>query len=687
MNINKIGWNDSLLSLYGKKKPPQSALKLQDAQIKSLYDLLWLLPLRIQKAPKLQSFEHINLSEIFMGRGKLINIRFSPAYGKRGKRGLQLFNATAVIKDLLSENFMTLKWFNTYPSLKKQLESLEEFSFLGTVSEYKGSLQIANPKINPASFSETSMLIEYPTVNTVSGKNIQKVIQKIPQYLWEQEVPAFSNQFQNIDLNLKFKMLHGLVESEKEERIEAKNQLIYEEFFYNQLKVYARKLKNKKLTSMPFIISEEKKKSLKSFFPYPLTPDQATVFNEILHDFSLNYPMMRIIQGDVGCGKTTVAILAALAILSQKKQTAFMCPTETLATQHYETLKNVLPNEITTALLTGSTQNKQEVYNQLETGEIQIVIGTHALIQPSVKFHQLGLAVIDEQHKFGVHQRQTLTSKGKGVHTLLMSATPIPRTLQLVQYGDLDISTIKSMPANRKGVKTRIVKPDTYSKYLSFIKTRMSLGEQIYIVAPAIEENETIRLKNVYSILDLYQKYFPEYKIDVLHGQLKPDEKKEVMQEFEKGKINLLISTTVIEVGINVINSSVIAIYHPERFGLSSLHQLRGRVGRGEKPGFCFLITDKDTPSDALNKIKIIEKSNDGFEIAEADLMNRGQGDLFGISQSGHLSHYKVADILKDISIFKQVTKDIEKLQMNKTEQLNQFLLRLLEDTQVSSTI
>ena len=665
-----------------------------DGGIKTISDLAWLTPLRIQKSPDITDFNQLVLNELFIGKGKTISINFTPAFGKRGKGKVQLFNATCVVKDLYSEKYLNLKWFNTYPGLRKQIEAFDSFTFMGTVSEFNGTFQIVNAKINPkVILTQNQMLIEYPTVNGVSGNHIKRTIEKIPESLWNTPLSIIPKNIEEVfhlkKINECFKILHGKVNSQPDDIEQAKDRLIYEEFFKNQLSMLARKLKYKKLKAP---IVKTLKKDLEAFqklFPYKLTNDQELVIEHIKNDLISSLPMMRMIQGDVGCGKTTVAIISALMIIKNGGQVALMCPTEALATQHIKTIQSLLIDELNMDILLGSTKpkDKKRVYQQLEDGTINLIIGTHSLIQKNVEFSNLQLAIIDEQHKFGVEQRQTLIAKGKGVHTLIMTATPIPRTLQLAQYGDLDISTIRVMPGGRKGIKTRIVTPETYDKYLSFIKTRMSIGEQIYIVVPAIEESEVLSLQNVNSLIETYRKYFPEYKIEALHGQLKSEEKSRIMKEFSLGNINLLISTTVIEVGINVINSTVISIYNPDRFGLSSLHQLRGRVGRGEKPGFCFLITDKDTAKDAMGRIRIVEKTTDGFEIAEADLTNRGQGDLFGSNQSGHVSRFKLGNIIQDFPIFEKVSQDIEKIKQKHPEYLNNEVIRLLSDTKVSSTI
>lgn len=688
-NINS--WSDSFLTLASRNKPSQSMLKLYDAGIKSIYDLLWITPLRLQKQPTLKPFALMQEDELFLGEAKVINYKLSPAYGRKGRGRVQLFNALVTVQDVHSPAITNLRWFNTYPSFKKQIEATETFIFLGTPNEFKGELQIVNPKINPKLKSnESGLLVEYPTYNTVPGNQISKIIEKIPTTLWKTKINSISNPFAHklslSDLENAFAVLHG--RSTKLSKTNALNRIIYEEFFQNQLKVLARKLKNKSLKAQSYDTDESKLSELISLFPYELTKDQLNSVQAIVNDLKIGHPMMRMIQGDVGCGKTTVAIIAMMMMYQNGVQSALMCPTETLAYQHFNNIKSIIPKEMRCEILLGGmkTKEKKQLLTQLKNGDIDFLIGTHSLFQEGVEFKNLQLAIIDEQHKFGVGQRQKLIDKGHNVHTLIMTATPIPRSLQLAQYGDLDISTIRTMPRNRKGINTRIVTSETYEKYLSFIKTRVELGEQVYLIVPAIEESVS-DLKTVDELVKQYKKYFPEFSIQGLHGQIKNEDKQIIMDSFSENKINILIATTVIEVGIDVKNATVMSIYNPERFGLSSLHQLRGRVGRGGKPGFCFLITEKNTPKDSLTRLKVIEKSSDGFDIAEADLKMRGQGDLFGSSQSGHLSEYRFANVFQHFEIFEKVGQDLEMIKKEQTELLNNKLLELIEDSKVSSTI
>lgn len=694
MSTNNINWKSSITALCSTpKKPTKTIQKLQASGIELIEDLIWLLPLRVIKLPSTKPFSEMKVGNYFKGSATIINVDISPAFGKKGKNKVQLYNATAVVKDSKSNSFLNLKWFNSYPNLKNQLESLDEFVFLGIVSDYKGIAQVVNPSLNPPE-NKSDLLIEYPTVSGVSGNHLKSLIQKIQPSLWSTPLDFFSKDLSSelsiSSLNQTFMTLHGLTDEYAPELFKkAQEELVYFEFLKDQLKVVARKLSIKSIKAPKIEIDEDSIDKFIKTFPYEFTTDQTKVCHEIFKDLSLGHPMMRIIQGDVGCGKTTVAIVAALGVALAGGQVAIMCPTEALALQHFKTFTDLLGSKFTIDLLVGSTKNSQRklIQDRLSSTQTKVLVGTHSLFQDSVSFSNLQLAIIDEQHKFGVEQRLRLVSKGQGTHCLLMSATPIPRTLQLAQYGDLDISTIKTIPSNRKGTQTRIINAQTYEKYLSFVKTRVELGEQIYIVVPAIEDNEENDLKNIEKVESLYKRYFPQFSVRALHGKMKPEDKNEVLINYNKGLIQILVSTSVIEVGINVLNATVMAIYNPERFGLSSLHQLRGRVGRGQKAGFCFLIPDNNISQDGIKRLKVVEKSHDGFEIAEADLKNRGEGDLFGSSQSGNVSSHKVANIFEHFSIFEKVQRDVDKVKNKKPELFIPLLNKLSQDKKISTTV
>jgi ATP-dependent DNA helicase RecG len=381
-----------------------------------------------------------------------------------------------------------------------------------------------------------------------------------------------------------------------------------------------------------------------------------------------------------------------MIVIENGAQVALMCPTEALATQHYLSTKELFEEkEYNVKLLLGSTpaKEKKQIQKELAEGTIDFIIGTHSLIQDSVAFHQLGLAIIDEQHKFGVDQRIRLTSKTTGAHCLIMSATPIPRSLSLTQYGDLDISTIKVMPSGRKGHKTRIVTQDSYQQFLSFIMTRLSLKEQIYVVVPAINENLESEqdFHNLVNVLDRFKKYFPNHNVEGLHGQMKADEKAQMFHDFKNHKVDILVSTSVIEVGINVLNATIMAIMNPERFGLSSLHQLRGRVGRGEKPGFCFLVNDKQISELSMERLKVIEDNTDGFKIAEEDLKIRGEGDLFGTDQSGSQSQKRLANIILHADVLNEARADALALIEKQDPDIEKLLQKFSGDERIFTTV
>lgn len=627
---------------------------LLEAQFQKVEDLLWIFPLKIEELPPVRLFTFASEGLLFKGQGKILNVQSKANFWAKGKRGALLQNITVHVKDLHSDEILTLRYFNCYSSVIQKLKSLSLIEFSGEVASSKGEKYLANPQCDAIheksdlKFCENApqeLRIHYPTINGVAGKYIQKVIAKIPNDLWKhipETLPeSVVAERKLLSKTTTFNILHGRqhnIENWSDHLVrEAKSRLAYEDFFYEQLKIHLRRKFFKKPKAHCFEINNQKFEELLKKLPFTLTTDQAQVLHEIRADLVTGSPMMRLLQGDVGCGKTAVASLASLIVLNDSEsQVAFMCPTESLAIQHYQSIQTQLP-ELKPALILGSTPaaQKKEIAAKLNQGQIHFIIGTHALIQESISFKKLSLVIIDEQHKFGVAQRLRLTEKSPGVHCLIMTATPIPRSLRLTQYGDLDISTIKSMPSGRKGIQTRIITPENFENFLSFIKTRLTMGEQGYIVVPAINESETLDIRHLDEVTKKFIRYFPEFKIRTLHGQLKPDEKAKAFQNFLAHEGDLLVATSVIEVGINVPNASFMAIMNPERFGLSSLHQLRGRVGRGDKPGFCFLICDKKPSFESLQRLKVIKDHTDGFIIAEEDLKIRGEGDIFGTEQSG----------------------------------------------------
>lgn len=443
--------------------------------------------------------------------------------------------------------------------------------------------------------------------------------------------------------------------------------LIYEELFTYMFKINYLKSINKISKGLPKNFSDNDIQDFLSSLNFLLTKDQLTTIEDILKDMKENKRMNRLVLGDVGSGKTIVAIIAILANFLSGYQSTFMAPTEILAKQHYESIKEYFKNyNINISLLTGSLTKKQKekIYNQISNGEIDLIIGTHALLNDNLNFKNLGLVITDEQHRFGVNQRNLLQNKGLNgeADVLYLSATPIPRTYALTIYGDLDLSQIKTKPNIRKEIITKIANEKNIKDVLLKMYAELKLNHQIFVVSPLIEQNDELNLNSVIDLKEKLNKAFNnKVRIEILHGKLKQKEKDELMKEFAENKINILISTTVIEVGIDIPNASMMVIYNAERFGLATLHQLRGRVGRSNIQSYCYLITN----SSNNERLKVMEESSDGFYIAEKDFEQRGQGDLFGVKQSGDMS-FKIANLKRDFNILSQANIDAKEFLDNK---------------------
>lgn len=468
--------------------------------------------------------------------------------------------------------------------------------------------------------------------------------------------------------------------STKEKLKEASIRLKYEELFVYMAKINYLKLKNKNIKDgIEKDFDKEKLDKVIKSLPYELTVDQKLVLNEILEDLTSKRRMNRLLQGDVGSGKTIISIIAMVANYLSGYQSALMVPTEILATQHYETMKEILKDlNVNIALLTGSLpKNKKDlIHEELKLGKIDMVVGTHALIQEEVVYKNLGLVITDEQHRFGVLQRTSLQNKGIMPDVLYMSATPIPRTYALTLYGDMDISTIRTLPKGRKPIKTYLKSYSEIKDVLKMMYEEILKNHQIYVIAPLIEESETLDLTTVNELKDKMNLAFGEkYNVGIIHGKLKQTEKDKIMEDFVNNKVQILISTTVIEVGVNVLNTTMMVIFDANRFGLSTLHQLRGRVGRSALESSCILISDYDS-----ERLNVMTTTNDGFEISEEDFKIRGHGDLFGTKQSGDMT-FKIADIKEDYKILLQAKKDsMEFLLNNKEEELKEKIINGIKE-------
>ncbi len=545
--------------------------------------------------------------------------------------------------------------------LADKLVQGEEYIFYGKVTANRGSLEMTNPIVEPAQ-RDTAMIPVYPLTAGMTSRILSKIINNaLTEYMEKKEYDSVPDKIrQSFSLcheSFALKNVH-FPKSYKELEI-AKYRLIFEELFILQAGMKMLRSRNTHKTSV--IINNDCSKEFISSLPFTLTSAQQRVTEEIIRDMKKDKPMNRLVQGDVGSGKTVIACCACYVAAKNGVQSAFMAPTEILARQHFETVKKLTEGTgITVDLLTGSLtpKKKKEAKERLKNGETQIIIGTHALVTDDTEFMNLGLIVTDEQHRFGVNQRGILSSKGNHPHTLVMSATPIPRTLSLIIYGDLDLSIIDELPKGRQKISTYCVDSSYHERLYAFIKKHLDKGLQAYIVCPAVEEAEGDITAATEYAEELKNKVFADYSVGLLHGKMKPKDKEKVMSDFAKGDIGLLVATTVIEVGVDVPNAVLMIIENAERFGLSQLHQLRGRVGRGTEKSYCVLVSDAKGES-AKARLDIMCKTSDGFKIADKDLELRGPGDFFGSRQHG-LPELKIADLTENMDIVRQSKKACE---------------------------
>jgi len=507
----------------------------------------------------------------------------------------------------------------------------------------------------------------YHCTNGLTNKNMSTYInmallmygKEIIDYIPE----VYREKYNFVNKKTALNIIHN--PSTKEKLKEVTIRLKYEELFAFMFKInYLKKENKKKNSGLVRTIDKNKLDKFIKKIPFKLTTDQLKAVDEIISDLESPNRMNRLLQGDVGSGKTVVAFIGMVANYLSGYQSALMAPTEILAIQHYNNLVEFLKDtDIKVALLTGSTskKDKNEIYKELKDGTIDMIIGTHALIQDEVEYNNLGLVITDEQHRFGVHQRANLQNKGIRPDVLFMSATPIPRTYALTIFGDMDVSTIKERPKGRQKIDTFVKKNNEIKDVLQMMYNELKLGHQVYVIAPLIEENENSDLTNVNELKDQMKLAFgSKYKIDIVHGKMASGAKDIIMNQFKNNEVQILISTTVVEVGVDVPNATMIVIFDADRFGLSTLHQLRGRVGRGSSKSKCILISDSDT-----ERLKIMEKEDDGFIISEEDFKLRGQGDLFGTKQSGDMT-FNIASIKNDYKILLQAKKDSNEYLLNK---------------------
>ncbi|TDE02613.1 ATP-dependent DNA helicase RecG [Flavobacterium hiemivividum] len=641
--------------------PNRGELLRKELGIHKYKDLINLYPNRYIDRTRYYKINELqnNVAEVQI-IGKIINIK-TVEFGKGKKRLVATF-----VDDT---GQMELVWFQGQKWVRESLKLNEISVIFGKCTSFNGAYNMAHPEIEAMSEHEKSlrsaMQAVYPSTETLNNRGISnRVINKLMQQLFLETQTLFTETLpdyllQDLQLIPKKAALFNIHFPKSAEALaKAQFRLKFEELFFIQLQLITKNLVQKhKIKGHPFTkVGELFNDFYQNHLPFQLTGAQKRVIKEIRTDMGTNAQMNRLLQGDVGSGKTIVAFMSMLLALDNGFQACLMAPTEILANQHFIGLSELANKlNINIKILTGSTKTsaRKIIYEELENGSLQILIGTHALLEDKVKFQNLGLAVIDEQHRFGVEQRSKLWKKNEiPPHILVMTATPIPRTLAMSLYGDLDISVIDELPPGRKPIQTVHRFDSNRLKVWKFIRDEIGLGRQIYIVYPLIQESEKMDFKDLMDGYESISRDFPlpDYSISILHGKMKPADKDAEMKRFSDGKTNIMVATTVIEVGVNVPNASVMIIESAERFGLSQLHQLRGRVGRGADQSYCILMTSHKLSSDSKTRMETMVSTNDGFEIAEVDLKLRGPGNLMGTQQSGVLN-LQIADIVRDRDI------------------------------------
>ncbi|WP_066714120.1 ATP-dependent DNA helicase RecG [Clostridium sp. Marseille-P299] len=602
-----------------------------------------------------------------ISEGSIVAIEASVATIVEIKKIKNLQIISCRVKD--PSGMLSLTWFNQ-AFLKNTLRLGNRFIFRGKVVRKNGALIIQQPKIYKQEEYRKLLNVMQPIYSLTDGLSnhaISKAVDFALTHTLEDEeyIPKrVRKEYDLIQRKLAIREIH--FPKSKETMMEARKRLVFEEFF--NFTLILRHLKENKVQTLnSFVIENSSQcRGIIEKLPYELTGAQKNVLNEIFKDLSGKYTMNRLVQGDVGSGKTILAVLALYLVAINGYQGCLMVPTEVLAKQHYESLvENLSEHGIRIKLLVGSmtAAEKRRAYEEINNHETDVIVGTHALIQEKVNYDKLALVITDEQHRFGVKQRENLSMKGYSPHVLVMSATPIPRTLAMILYGDLDISVLNEMPANRLPIKNCVVDTGYRPTAYRFIDKQVAEGRQAYVICPMVEESETMEAENVLEYTEKLKEALRfGTNVAYLHGKMKPKEKDAIMEEFAAGNIQVLVSTTVVEVGVNVPNATVMMIENAERFGLAQLHQLRGRVGRGAHQSYCILVSGS-SKQETRERLEILNKSNDGFFIASEDLKLRGPGDMFGIRQSGDLE-FKLGDIYTDANVLKNANDAAKSLTM-----------------------
>lgn len=597
----------------------------------------------------------------------------------RKKRNIRVTKFLAMDEEM---NYCTIVYFNNI-FISKNLKINNVYEMYGRAKLLGKNVEIQSPTMQNKANIIGSIIPQYHLCKGISNLDLVKIIQNLlkKNSYFEEKLP--SNILNELNLESYDNAIRNIhFPKDNESFITAKRRLSFDEIFYFQLSM--KKLKRNNEDAIRFEIKDETFDFIKSL-SFKLTNSQNKVLDDIFKDMASDKQMNRLIQGDVGCGKTIISFIAMFNVIKNGFQSVLMAPTEILARQHYESSKKLFSKyNIKVELLVGSLKEseKKAIREKIENGDVDIIIGTHAVFQEKVVYKNLGFVITDEQHRFGVKQRLLLSKKSNNPDILVMSATPIPRTVGLVMFCDLDISTIDELPSGRGKVNTYFVDENYEERYMNFIKKHISEGRQAYIVCPLVDESDTLELQSVINLYErLKERYFQNIEIEFIHGKIKPVDKDRIMKNFENGRIKVLVATTVIEVGINVPNSNIMVIYNAERFGLSQLHQLRGRIGRGNYESFCILVSNNKS-TNVKKRMDIMCSSNDGFYISEQDFLLRGYGDILGYRQSGE-ARFKILNIQKDYELLKSAIKYVDEIlkdDFNFDKEENQVVKRNVDE-------
>ncbi len=677
---SKSDTSDGILTpvQFVKGVGPRLGSVFASRDIATVKDLLTFFPRAYEDRTRI-----LTIKELQEGQRCTVSVKILSARKARTRQG----RTTLEVRCTDDTGVLTLKWFHVPYGLDSRFTAGSQHMVTGPVTLYLGQPQMVHPEINKAQADATEpnvgrIIPVYSELDGIPSRTFRKVLWEALEKFsarWTEDLPArFLNKHKLPSARAAIRELHFPSENSPIPELVAFNtpshwRLVYEEFFKFEFLILRRRLRMEREVAPSYGNSGgiQATRELEKLLPFELTGDQKSAVSEILselghrsqvslHQSTHQAPMNRLTQGDVGSGKTVVAFLASACVLAEGGQVALMAPTEILAEQHFKNAVKLFGGRLRVALLTGKTPQSERnaLYARLKSGEPTLLIGTHALIEDPVEFSELGLIIIDEQHRFGVEQRRTLRKKGVRVengknlipHLLLMTATPIPRTLALTAYGDLATTLIREMPPGRKPIKTEVISGAGRAHAMDTIRAQLRAGRQAYFIYPLVNESEAegfTEMKSATLEAERLAQVFSEFKVGLLHGQMRPDGKASVMESFKQGVIHILVSTTVVEVGVDVPNATVIAIEHSERFGLSQLHQLRGRVGRGSHQSYCYLLTSGFLGESTAHRLEVLEQTQDGFKIAEADLEIRGPGEFLGTRQAGGLP-FRLANLVRD---------------------------------------